>query len=186
MRPVRARRVFAFGALAGAGVVAAVGAIAACDDVPVHILSARAYNAPYACLEPTAGVDVVQGGATGDNCAPTCLTASASPTLTYVYITTTCPPYPGDYTAESQAQATDPSDPCTGAFAAYTAGATCPSTCTDAGVPDGCIPGDDGGGTAETGGGDDGGGETGGRDGGSESGGEAGGDDGGGADAASE
>jgi hypothetical protein len=186
----RARRVFAFGALAGAGAAVAVAAIAACDDVPVHILSAQAYSPQYACLGPTAGVDVVQGSATGDNCDPTCLTVTASSTdpttnvttsTTYVYITTTCPPYPSDYTQESQAQATDPSDPCTGAFAAYAAGATCPPTCTDGGGLDVCIPGDDGGGSAETGGGDDGGGETGAGDAGSEAG-----DDGGGADAATE
>jgi hypothetical protein len=175
-----ARRWLALGAPAALAAAAAVAVVAACDDVTVHILSAQQYLPQFACLQPTSGVDVVSGGATGDNCDPTCLIATASPSQTFVYITTTCPPYPADYTTESQAQATDPSDPCTGAFAALAADAGCPPTCTDGG-PDVCIPGDDGGGNAETGGGDDGGGETGaGDDGGGSSG------DDGGADAATE
>jgi hypothetical protein len=183
---MRARRWLALGAPAAVVAAAAVAAVAACDDVNVHILSAQQYLPQFACLQPTSGVDVVSGGATGDNCDPTCLTATATSTdpqsgqtykTYYYYITTTCPPYPSDYTTESQSQATDPSDPCTGAFAAYAGPVDCPPPCTDAST-DVCIPGDDGGGNAETGGGDDGGGDV--------ATGEAGGDDGGSTDAATE
>jgi hypothetical protein len=172
------------GALVAIG--AAAAAVAACDDANVHILSAEQYNPQYACIGPLAGVDVVQGASTGDNCAPTCLTATVplqdGGAQAFVYVTTTCPPYPTDYTSESAAQASGPSDLCTGAFAAYTADAACPPACTDGG-PDVCIPaGDDGGGTGSEGGGtaDASGGESG-------EGGDAGGaDDGEGGDAGAE
>jgi hypothetical protein len=146
-----------------------MAAVTSCDDVGVHILSGELYDPALACLGPTAGVDVVQGGATGDNCAPTCLVATSGDS-SFVYVTTTCPPYPGDYTSESSSQATDPSDPCTGAFAAYVAEAGCPpvGTCGDGGVEaaaDGACPaGNDGGGdgaSGEASSGADGGGDAG-------------------------
>jgi hypothetical protein len=138
----------------------ALAAIAACDDVNVHILSGQEYNPALACVGATAGVDVVQGASTGDNCDPTCLTATQG-TSTYTYVTTTCPPYPGDYTVEAQDAATSPSDPCTGAFAAYAAynaGATdaaCPppGSCADggeAGADGACPTGDAGAGEASS------------------------------------
>ena len=93
---------------------------------------------------------------------------------TFVYVSTTCPPYPADYTPESQDQATDPSDPCTGAFAAFGADAACPPQCTDGGA-DVCIPtgddgGDDGGNSGDDGGGDAGAAAEGGGSGGGDAG----------------
>jgi hypothetical protein len=94
-----------------------------CDDVSEHILSARAYQPPaggqgVGCVGASAAVDIVSGAGGGDNCAPTCL-RTGSPDASFTYITTVCPPYPGDYSAESQDAATNAADPCAGAFGAY-------------------------------------------------------------------
>jgi hypothetical protein len=149
-------------------------AIASCDDVYVHILTGQQYDPVNQCVQAPAGIDVVSGGATGDNCDPTCLVATAGD-ASFVYVTTTCPPYPqgsGAYTVEGQDATTGPSDPCTGAFAAYGAyladGATCPATV----ACDGGDAGDDGSGCTTAEAGDDGGGTAG--------------DDGGGSDAPTE
>ena len=110
-------------ALAGA---AAAIARASCDDVNVHILSASPYEQAQGCLEAEGAIDVVQGPSTGDNCAPTCLVSSGDD-QTNVYVTTVCPPYPGDYASEALDAAAG--DPCFGVAAAYAAfvadGATC-------------------------------------------------------------
>ena len=126
--------------------------VVACDDINVHILSGQLYEPQNACLEPSTGIDVVNGGSTGDSCDPVCLSVTSGGT-TSTYITTMCPPYPGDYgDAEAQDATNGASDPCTGAFAAYDSeGGLCPPTLdeggaleasTDAG--DGAAPGDDG------------------------------------------
>jgi hypothetical protein len=168
-------------------------AIASCDDVNLHILSGQLYDPINACVQPSAGIDVVPGEATGDACDPVCLTATSG-TSSFVYVTTMCPPYPVDYTTESQAAATDPSDPCTGAFAAYNAGTICAPATAGGGCAEGGTTGDDSGGMAT---GDDSGGssgcassEAGGDDGsggtGDDGGGDAGDDGGGTTDALTE
>jgi hypothetical protein len=155
-------------------------AIASCDDVYVHILTGQQYDPVNECVQAPAGIDVVSGGATGDNCDPTCLVATAGDS-SFVYVTTTCPPYPGDYTAEGQDATTGPSDPCTGALAAYGGyladGATCAPAvaCGDGGD----AAGDDGSGCTTAEAGDDGAGSAG-------DGGGSAGDDGGSQDAPTE
>jgi len=142
-------------------------AVASCDDVSLHILTAQPYQAPGSgqatgCLLPGGAIDVVGGAATADNCDPTCLVAGSGDAQS-VYFTTACGPYP-DYTAETQDQLDGAADPCVGVFAALAADAQ-------------CVPGD--GGDAEAAPGDDGGdGEASGDDGGGSDGGggEAGGD----------
>jgi hypothetical protein len=109
---------------------------ASCDEPGVHILTAQLYEPAGACLTASQGVDVVNGPSTGDNCNPTCLTIASSGT-TSVYLTPMCPPFPGDYHVEAADAATDPADPCTGAFAALAAyddsGVTCPPITDDGG-----------------------------------------------------
>jgi hypothetical protein len=139
-------------------------AVASCDDVSLHILTAQPYQAPAAgqtlgCLQGTGAIDVVSGPATADNCDLTCLVATAGDAQS-TYLTTVCGPYPGDYQHATQAEAGNGADPCVGAFAAYEADAQCvPSDGGDAQA----ATGDDGGGEA---GGDDGGGAADGGDGG--------------------
>ena len=110
--------------------------IASCDDVNVHILSGQLYEPQAACLDPSTGIDVVNGGSTGDNCAPQCLSVTSGD-ATSTYVTTVCPPYPGDYTVEAEDATTGAGDPCTGAFAAYdSADAECPPTLGEGGPED--------------------------------------------------
>jgi hypothetical protein len=98
--------------------------VVACDDVSVHILSGQQYmpatTGVPACVTASEGVDVVAGPSTGDNCSPECFYMSDG-TETVVYVTTVCPPYPGDYTTEALDAATGDADPCLGALAAYEA-----------------------------------------------------------------
>jgi hypothetical protein len=107
---------------------ACAAAVASCDDVNVHILSAQQYESTQSCVTSSEAIDVVSGPATSDNCAPTCLTASSADS-SHTYVTTVCPPYPPNYTWESQDAETDAADQCPGAFAAYANfladGATC-------------------------------------------------------------
>lgn len=122
--------------------------VASCDDVDVHILTGQLYVPQSGCIEPSTGVDVVNGPSTGDNCSPQCLVIDEGDGAA-VYITTVCPPYPGDYTVEAMDATTGDGDPCVGAFAAYEEdGGACGE---DAGAA-----GDSGGdaGSAETGAGD--------------------------------
>ena len=125
--------------------IPAVLVVASCDAADVHILTGQLYDAAAACVGQSSGVDVVQGAATGDSCNPSCLTVTSGDAMS-VYVTTVCPPFPGDYTVEAEDAATGAGDPCTGAFAAYAAyedsGVTCPVTEGDGGEE----AGDDGGG----------------------------------------
>jgi hypothetical protein len=117
------------------GAFFAVLAVAACDDVNVHILSGQLYVPQDNCIEPSTGIDVVNGGSTGDNCAPLCLTITSGD-ATSVYVTTMCPPYPQDpgYITEAEDAATSDADPCMGAFAAYESeGGLCPAVLPEAG-----------------------------------------------------
>jgi len=128
--------------------VPAVLAIASCDEANVHILTAQQYDPAAACVGASDGVDVVNGPATGDNCGPECLSITAGD-ATSVYVTTVCPPFPLDYTAEAEDAASGDGDPCTGAFAAYEgyldSGVTCPVVTGDGGTEGGGEAGDDGG-----------------------------------------
>ena len=111
-------------ALRASLLVAAVAVVAAgaqaCSDINNHLLEGQQYYAPGQCLSPQEVVDDLPGGDPGDNCTPECLVVPAqggSPQT--VYITTTCPPYPGYGTPELPDAAKDAADPCVGAFAAY-------------------------------------------------------------------
>jgi hypothetical protein len=117
--------------------------VVSCDDVNVHILSGQQYTPASAtlpgCIAASAGVDVVAGQSTGDNCSPECVYLSQG-TLTAVYVTTVCPPYPGDYTTEELDAASSDADPCFGALAAYNAYEADGYTCfpePEAGAPEG-------------------------------------------------
>mgnify|MGYP001237919890 CR=1 FL=1 len=96
-------------------------AAAACEDPGVHVFSAQLYDTTGQCVAPSStALDVIGGAATGDNCAPACLVESSQ-----VYVSTVCPPYPGGYSVEAADAATDASDPCTAALAAFAAGTAC-------------------------------------------------------------
>jgi hypothetical protein len=131
----------------------AVLALASCDEPGVHILTAQLYDPTRQCVSPSESVDVVNGPATGDNCSPQCLTITVGD-ATSVYVTTVCPPYPGDYAVEGEDATTGSGDPCTGAFAAYDQdGDICPPIAADAGeASPGDDSDDDGGGTVTDGG----------------------------------
>ncbi len=146
--------------------VAAVGAlavvVAACDDANVHILSGQLFDPQGDCLGPVSGVDVIGGPSTGDNCTPECIVADVAD-ASYVYVTTTCPPYSPDYVTEAPDQTHGASDPCVAAFAAFDAGTLCgldggseagSEAGTDAGGDGGAEAGLDGGADGATGTGD--------------------------------
>jgi hypothetical protein len=98
----------------------------------VHILTGEQYDPQGACMGPLSGIDIVSGGGNGDTCPPECLVATLAD-ASAVYVSTTCPPVSPDYTTENQDQVHGPSDPCSGAFAAYEAGVTCS---TEGGPPE--------------------------------------------------
>jgi hypothetical protein len=113
-------------------ILAAVAAVAACDDTNVHLLYGEEYDTQYMCMLPSTSIDVVNGPDPGDSCDPVCITATLDG-QNYAYITTTCPPY-APYPSETKAQTHGPSDPCTAAFAAYAANVECGP---DGGPPEG-------------------------------------------------
>jgi hypothetical protein len=117
-----------------AALVAAVGAAgaAACSDINNHLLEGQQYIAAEKCLTTPAVVDDLPGSDPGDNCAPECVVVpAANGNPQTVFITTTCPPYPGyshpGYSPELAGAARDAADPCVGAFAVYADGAVCTS-----------------------------------------------------------
>jgi hypothetical protein len=121
--------------------LAAVAALAACDDTNVHLLYGQQYDTQYACMLPEQSVDVINGPDPGQSCSPVCITATVEGG-TFVYVSTTCPPY-DPYPSESQAQTHGPSDPCTAAFKAYDGNIECGP---DGGPPEGGVDaGSDGG-----------------------------------------
>ena len=113
-------------------ILAAVAALAACDDTNVHLLYGEQYDSQYDCMLPSTSIDVISGPDPGESCAPVCITATLD-AQNYTYITTTCPPY-DPYPAEKQTGYHSPTDPCTPAFAAYTANIECGP---DGGPPEG-------------------------------------------------
>jgi hypothetical protein len=104
--------------------LAAVAALAACDDTNVHLLYGQQYDSQYGCMLPTQSLDVINGPDPGQSCAPECITVQLDG-QTYAYITTTCPPYDPQYPSEKQSGYHSPTDPCTPAFAAYAANIEC-------------------------------------------------------------
>jgi len=135
-------------------VVAATAVVASCDSQNDHIFSAQQYEPATGCLDPSTGIDVISGAATGDNCDPVCLSITQNG-QSYTYLSTVCPPYPNAYTTEAADAATDAADPCVAAFIAADAGGCIPSACGgDDGGEGGCTEagGDDAGGTGDDGG----------------------------------
>jgi hypothetical protein len=113
-------------------ILAAVATLAACDDTNVHLLYGEQYDSQYGCMLPEQSIDVINGPDPGENCDPVCITAQLE-AETYVYITTTCPPY-APYPSETLAQTHGPSDPCKAAFNAYAGKIKCGP---DGGPPEG-------------------------------------------------
>ncbi len=89
----------------------------ACDEPNNHLLEGQEYDPQAACLGPAEVIDDLPGSDPGDNCSPTCIIATGED-QTAVFITTTCPPFPG-YASETPDAASGQSDPCKGAFAVY-------------------------------------------------------------------
>jgi hypothetical protein len=104
-------------ALLGFAGLAGAALVAACDDTNVHLLYGEQYDPQYMCMLPSSSIDVLNGPDPGESCPPVCITATLDGE-TYVYISTTCPPY-DPYPAESQNGAISASDPCVAAFKAY-------------------------------------------------------------------
>ncbi len=103
--------------------LAAVAALAACDDTNVHLLYGQEYDAQYRCMLPEQSIDVVNGPDPGQSCAATCIVATLDG-QNYAYITTTCPPY-APYPSEQKTATHGPTDPCTAAFKAYDSNVEC-------------------------------------------------------------
>jgi hypothetical protein len=115
------------------GACAAALAVCACDNPSVHVYSAQAYDPQGHCVEPSStALDVISGAATGNDCPATCIVGSGQ-----VFVSVVCPPYPPGYGVETADSGIDPSDPCSGALAAYAAGITCGAATGDAGAADG-------------------------------------------------
>lgn len=112
--------------------LAAVAALAACDDTNVHLLYGQEYDAQFMCMLPEQSIDVINGPDPGQSCASTCIVATLD-AQNYAYITTTCPPY-DPYPSETKTQTHGPSDPCTAAFKAYDGQVECGP---DGGPPEG-------------------------------------------------
>jgi hypothetical protein len=117
--------------------------LAACDEPNAHIFTGQQFEAQGQCLEPPTALDVVSGAGATLTCAPTCLTQSSQ-----VYVSTQCPPYPPQFTVETQSSVGGASDPCAAALSAFAAGAMCDD---DGGAGDAAVD-DAGGGDAEGGG----------------------------------
>jgi hypothetical protein len=66
-------------ALAGVAAVAIAAAATgtACDDPGGHVYSGQLFDPQAQCVEGSSALDVINGAATGDNCAPACLVASS-------------------------------------------------------------------------------------------------------------
>ena len=112
--------------------LAAVALLAACDDTNVHLLYGQQYDTQFGCMLPQQSIDVINGPDPGQSCTPVCITATVEGG-TYVYISTTCPPY-DPYPSEQKTGTHGSTDPCTAAFAAYDANIECGP---DGGPPDG-------------------------------------------------
>jgi hypothetical protein len=111
---------------AAVSAIAAVAGAVACSDINNHLLEGQQYIASGACLTPQSVIDDLPGSDPGDDCPPECVTAPMQGGGTAVFITTTCPPYPG-YSVELPDAGHGAGDPCVGAFAAYEAGTICSS-----------------------------------------------------------
>jgi hypothetical protein len=99
-------------------VLAAAAAVAGCDDVQQHVYSGFLFDPVNDCVSGTStAIDVVPGAATGNTCAPVCLTASSGA----LYVSPVCGPYPSGTTVEAADAAVDAGDPCKAALAAYDA-----------------------------------------------------------------
>jgi hypothetical protein len=99
-------------------------AYAACNEENVHIFSAHRFDPTRSCLEDPVSIDVINGGSTGNNCSPECLTTTGQCGLPAIFVSTQCPPFPPGYITESQGQVTSAGDPCAAAFAAFNRGAS--------------------------------------------------------------
>ena len=115
-------------------ILAAVAALAACDDTNVHLLYGQEYDSQFKCMLPEQSIDVVEGPDPGQSCTAVCIKATLD-AQDYAYITTTCPPY-DPYPAEATTQTRGPSDPCTAAFTAYDGDIECGP---DGGPPEGGV-----------------------------------------------
>ncbi len=113
-------------AMAAAGLV--VGAVGACNNTASHIFIARQYDPKNQCVEPSEGIDVVDGPAPTVGCTAACLTNPNGD----VYVSGMCPPYPfGDTVVGGDA---GDAGPCAPALAAYGANTTCDAGISDAGA----------------------------------------------------
>jgi len=105
-------------AIAAFGVITAFGAIAAlaaCEDNQKYVYSARQYDPINMCVGEYVPVEQVTGSGAGSKCAPSCSMVGSD-----LYVSTMCPPLPGNATAVDD---TDPA--CMAAMAAFASGGTC-------------------------------------------------------------
>jgi hypothetical protein len=95
-------------------------ATGACDDAQSsHIFIARAYVAASGCVDPSSGIDVVDGPPPTTGCTPVCVVDQGG----NVYVSGMCPPYPMLDKVETVDGGLDPT--CAAALAVYECNVTC-------------------------------------------------------------
>lgn len=110
-----------------AGVAGIVG-FSACNDTDVHLYSAQKYDPSGKCVQAPVVIDIINGGSTGNDCAPECLVATTdSCGDKATFVSTQCGPYPEGVVTEGQGDEGDASNLCGPAFNAFADGALCPT-----------------------------------------------------------
>lgn len=103
--------------VAGLGIAMAIAW--ACGSQSSHVFIARPYEIARDCVDPSAGVDVVDGPPSTASCAPVCVID----TMHNYLVTGSCPPYPYGDAIQAMDAAVDPT--CMLALAAYVRNDTC-------------------------------------------------------------
>jgi hypothetical protein len=97
-------------------------AASSCTSVRSHIFIARPFESARDCVDPSEGIDVVDGPQPAGGCNPVCVLVAGDGGTGY-YVSGMCPPYPLGDTVQTPDAGLDPT--CTAALAAYLRNDTC-------------------------------------------------------------
>lgn len=95
---------------AALGLAAAVKIAAGCGEQDSHPYVAELYEPGGDCLDPSTGIDVVEGASAASDCTPVCLYGTpdiiglddGGPEGGQTYVSTMCPPYPALFDTSGQ------------------------------------------------------------------------------------